>query len=111
MAAGFLIGRGSVSEDFVIAYCIALLSTTVPGVAFYRVNIAVLDLLHDTNMVRRSVLPIFIVPIKEDNIPGPGLIGIALPKAVFREPSGPDWTTGELGNDPVVNIATFVCTP
>ena len=67
MAAGFLICGGSVAEDLIIAQSIAFLPAAIPGVALYRVDIAVLDSLHDAHMVRSAVLPsALLIPIKED---------------------------------------------
>ena len=66
MAAGFLICGGSVAEDLIIAQSIAFLPAATPGVP-YRVDLAVLDFLHDAHMVRSAVLPsALLIPIKED---------------------------------------------
>ena len=68
MAAGFLICGGSVAEDLIIAQSIAFLPAAIPGVALYRVDIAVLDFLHDAHMVGAAVLnAVVIYPIKKYN--------------------------------------------
>ena len=90
MAAGFLIGRCPIAEDLIIAKSIPVLSATIAGVALDRVDIAVFDFFHDSNMVRRTVLPTIFIPVKEDNISGPGLVGIVLPEVTVREPLDAD---------------------
>lgn len=111
VAAGFLVCRGSVAEDLVVANSVASLTATVTGVTLYRVNIAILDLLHNANMVYYTILAGVLIPIEKDNVAWAWLVGIVLPKATVGKPLDPVGTAGKLGYDPVVDITALVGAP
>lgn len=75
-AAGFFFGRlkswYTVPVHLIIPHGIAVLAALVAGIALYRVDAAILDLLNDTHMVGKSVLSAFIIPVKKDNVTGRG---------------------------------------
>ena len=73
-----LIGRSAVPVNLIVANGVAVLAHRVARVAFYGVDTAILDLLHNAYMVRLPVLAP-IVPIKEDNVTGTRLIAVVLP--------------------------------
>ena len=86
VAAVWLAGWCPISENLIISYGISVLLTHIAGVPLNRVHDTVLNFLHDSYMVGVAVLPIFIIPVKEDDIPGPGFVIPILPQAPVFEP-------------------------
>jgi hypothetical protein len=73
MAAGFLVGRGAVSVNHIMAYGIAVFPAAIARVALHGVDKAVLYHLHDTHMIGKAVLgagAALVVPVKVDNVAG-----------------------------------------
>ena len=66
-AAGFLIRRDAVAADLVVAHGVLHLPATVAGVALYGVDDAILALLHDADVIARTVQTIA-GPVEEDNV-------------------------------------------
>ena len=65
------------------------LSTTVAGIAFYRVYDTVLDPFDDTSMIRKTVLrtgAAFVIPVEEDNHSGRRFNGVVSPLISLLEP-------------------------
>lgn len=67
----------TISMYLIITYKIVLLLTLVSRVSLYSIHHAILHFLHDTHMIWYPVLrpgePVWIVPVKENNVPGVGL--------------------------------------
>ena len=51
VAAGSLIGGGSIPINLIVTYGVAVLPAAIAGIALHRVDKAVLHLLHDAHMV------------------------------------------------------------
>ena len=83
----------------------------IAGVTLDGVDDAVFDLLDDTDMIGLTVLQAgvaLVVPIEEDDHAGRGLHGVIRPLPTLPEPLDAVDTSGELGNDTGVDIATIV---
>lgn len=106
-----LICRGSVPIDLIITNRIAILAAAIAGVAFNSIDAAILHLLHDANMIGRTILAA-IIPIEKDNVAGARLIAVVLPQSALLEPRHTLRCTGcKLWNDASFNIAALVGTP
>ena len=91
-----------------------IFAAAIAGVALDGVDNAVFDFLDDANMIGLTVLragAALVVPIEEDNHAGRGLHGVIRPLPTLPEPLDAVDTSGELGNDTGVDIASFVCAP
>ena len=66
-----LISWGAVPVNLIVANGVAVLAHRVARVAFYGVDTAILDLLHNPHMVRLPVLA-SIIPVKKMMSPGRG---------------------------------------
>ena len=62
-------------------------------------------------MVGVAVLPIFIIPVKEDDIPRVGFIVPVLPQSPVLEPLDTIAAPGKLWNNPSVNISALIGAP
>ena len=90
---------------------IAVLADGIARIAFNGVNPSVFHLLHNAGMVGKPVLPVFIVPVKEDNHAG-GRFGAAVqPLAPVLEPLYAVDTPRIFGDDAGINIAALVGAP
>lgn len=106
-----LIGRGAVPVNLIVPNGVAVLAHRVARVAFYGVDTAILDFLHNPHMVGLPVLA-SIVPIKEDNVTGTRLIAVVLPQPVFLEPGNTLGCAGcKLRDNPSFDIAALIGAP
>ena len=106
-----LICRGSIPINFIVTDRITVLTATITGVAFDGVDASILHLLHNANMVGRTILAT-IIPIEKDNIAGSRLIAVVLPQSPLLEPRHTLRCTGrKLRNDTGFNIAALVGAP
>lgn len=82
---GQLMRRGSVPIDFIVTNRVTVLTAAIAGVTLDSVDAAILHLLHDTNMVGRTILAA-IIPIEKDNVARARLIAVVLPQSALLEP-------------------------
>ena len=111
MAAVWLVGWRPKSENLIIPYGVSVLLAHIAGITLNSVYDTVLDFLHDPHMVGITVLSIFIVPVKEDDIPRPRFMVSVLPQAPILEPLDTGATPGKLGNNTGVDIPALISTP
>lgn len=90
---------------------VAVLADGIAGVAFNGVNTPILHLLHNPGMVGKPVLPVLIIPVKEDNHAGGRFGGAVHPLAPVLEPLYAIDAPGIFGDHAGVNIAALVGTP
>ena len=103
--------RGSVPIDFIVTNRVTVLTAAIAGVTLDSVDAAILHLLHDTNMVGRTILAA-IIPIEKDNVARARLIAVVLPQSALLELRHTLRCTGrKLRNDTSFNIAALVGTP
>lgn len=103
--------RGSVPIDFIVTNRVTVLTAAIAGVTLDSVDAAILHLLHDTNMVGRTILAA-IIPIEKDNVAWARLIAVVLPQSALLELRHTLRCTGrKLRNDTSFNIAALVGTP
>ena len=103
--------RGSVPIDFIVTNRVTVLTAAIAGVTLDSVDAAILHLLHDTNMVGRTILAA-IIPIEKDNVAWARLIAVVLPQSALLELRHTLRYTGrKLRNDTSFNIAALVGTP
>ena len=106
-----LICRSSIPIDFIVTNRVTVLTATIAGVAFDGVDASILHLLHNANMIGRTILAA-IIPIEKDNVARARLIAVVLPQSARLEPRHPLRCTGrKLRNDASFNIAALVSTP
>ncbi len=106
-----LICRSSIPIDFIVTNRVTVLTATIAGVAFDGVDASILHLLHNANMIGRTILAA-IIPIEKDNVARARLIAVVLPQSALLEPRHPLRCTGrKLRNDASFNIAALVSTP
>ena len=110
-AAVWLVGWRPKSENLIIPYGVSVLLAHITGISLNSVHDTVLDFLHDPYMVGIAVLPIFIVPVKENDIPRPGFVISTLPQAPILEPLDASATSGKLRNNSGVDIPALISTP
>ena len=80
------------------------MTATITRVAFDGVDTAILHLLHNANMIGRTILAT-IIPIEKDNVAGARLIAVVLPQSALLEPRHTLRCTGcKLWNDAGFNI-------
>ena len=77
--------RGSVPIDFIVTNRVTVLTAAIAGVTLDSVDAAILHLLHDTNIVGRTILAA-IIPIEKDNVARARLIAVVLPQSALLEP-------------------------
>ena len=80
-----LVGDYAISENFIIANRVLIDAAAIAGVTLDSVDAAILHLLHDTNMVGRTILAA-IIPIEKDNVARARLIAVVLPQSALLEP-------------------------
>ena len=68
MLSVFLIGRTTVTEDFIISNSILPLSASIARIALYGIDNSVFHSFYNTDMVGFAVLSVFIVPIVENDL-------------------------------------------
>ena len=112
MAGSFLfdqlICRCSVPINLIVSNRIAVLAARITRVTLDSVDAAILHLLHDANMIGRTVLAA-IIPIEKDNVAGARLIAVVLPQSALLEPRHTLRCTGfKLWDDASFNIAAVV---
>ena len=96
--------RGSVPIDFIVTNRVTVLTAAIAGVTLDSVDEAILHLLHDTNMVGRTILAA-IIPIEKDNVARARLIAVVLLQSALLEPRHTLRGTGrKLRNDASFNI-------
>ena len=96
--------RGSVPIDFIVTNRVTVLTAAIAGVTLDSVDAAILHLLHDTNMVGRTILAA-IIPIEKDNVAWARLIAVVLPQSALLESRHTLRDTGrKLRNDASFNI-------
>ena len=101
----------AIAQHLIMSHGVAVLADRIAGVPFNGVNTPVLHLLDNAGMVGKPVLPVFIVPVKEDNHAG-GRFGAAVqPLAPVLEPLYAIDAPGIFGDHAGVNIAALVGTP
>ena len=101
---GQLIRRGSGPIDFIVTNRVTVLTATIAGVTLDSVDAAIFHLLHDTNMVGRTILAA-IIPIEKDNVAGTRFIAVILPQSALLEPRHTLRGAGrKLRNDASFNI-------
>lgn len=106
-----LIHRGTEAQHFIIPNGILPLPAGIAGVSLHDVNHTVFHLFHDAYMVCTSVLAVFIIPIKEDNVSRLRFIISSLPLTITLEPAYTVHTAGEFWNQTAVDIPALVGTP
>ena len=88
--ASCLIGRNTITKDFVIAHRILSLPAAVAGIALHGIDNAVFAFFHDAHMVGLSVLgtggAIRRIPIEEDNHARCRLNAVVTPLTPIFEP-------------------------
>ena len=96
-AAPFLIGRSTITIDFVVANSKTFLTATVAGVALHGVDISVLYALHNAYMIGTSILAVRfgVIPIKENDIARSRFIAAILPQSALLEPCRTMWSASE----------------
>ena len=99
MVSLFLVVWDAVAEDLIIPHRIASLAAAVGGVTLDGVHSTVFDFFHDAHMIGISILPIFIIPVEEDNHTGTWFKTVADPLSAVFEPLHTVDTAGELGDD------------
>lgn len=77
----------AIAQHLIMSHGVAVLPDGIAGVPFNGVNAPVLYLLHNPCMVGKPVLPVFIVPVKEDNHAGGRFGGAVHPLAPVLEPA------------------------
>ena len=107
----FLIVWDTVAENLIIPHRVAPLAAAIGGVALDGVNSTIFHFFHDPNMIGIAVLPIFIIPVKEDNHAGTGFKAVADPLPPVFEPLYTVDTAGEFGDNAGTKIPTFIGTP
>ena len=90
---------------------VAVLPDGIAGVAFNGVNPSVLHLLHNPGMVGKPVLPVLIIPVKEDNHAGGRFSGAVHPLAPVLEPLYAVDAPCVFGDYAGVNIAALIGAP
>ena len=103
--------RHTVPQYLIIPYGIVIFSAAIAGISLHGVDSSVLYFLNDTHMVGFSVLPVFIVPIKKDNITGSGFVTVVLPKSAISEPFNTPNTACKFRDNACVNMAALVSAP
>lgn len=106
-----LIYWGSIPINLIITNRVTVLTAAIAEVTLDSVDAAILHLLHDTNMVGRTILAA-IIPIEKDNVARARLIAVILPQSALLEPRHTLRCTGrKFRNDANFNIAALVGTP
>ena len=86
------------------------MTAAIAGVTLDSVDAAILHLLHDTNMVGRTILAA-IIPIEKDQVAGARLIAVVPPQSSLPEPLEADGAACEPWDDAGVQIAALVGAP
>lgn len=101
----------AIAQHLIMSHGVAVLPDGIAGVPFNGVNAPVLYLLHNPCMVGKPVLPVFIVPVKEDNHAGGRFGGAVHPLAPVLEPLYAIDAPCIFGNYAGINIAALVGAP
>ena len=106
-----LIGRGAVPVNLIVPNGVAVLAHRIAGVAFYGVDAAILNFLHNTHMVGLPVLT-SIIQVKEDDVAGARLVAVVLPQPTLLEPGNTLGRAGrKLRDNAGFNIAALIGAP
>ena len=111
LAAGLLIGGRPIPVNLIMSDRIPSFPATITGVTLYGVDKAIFYFLHNAYMVGQSVLTVFTVPVKENNVARARFIAVILLESPVFEPLCAVDATGELGNHASVNIPALIGTP
>lgn len=113
--ASCLIGRNTITKDFVIAHRILSLPAAVAGITLHGIDNAVFTFLHDTHMVGLSVLrargAVRGIPIEEDNHARCRINAVVSPLSTVFEPLDTIHAACELRNNTIFDIAALVGAP
>lgn len=101
-----IIRRDSVAKNLRITYCVLPPAAAIRSIPFDGIYIAILDLLHDSSMVRYAIL----VPVKEDNHSRFRGDSPVCPLVSGFEPLHTGTASGKFGNDRI-QISTFASAP
>ena len=106
-----LVGWCPIPINLIMSDRIPSFPATIAGIALYGVDKAILYFLYNTYMIGQSVLPISIIPVKENDVARARLVAVILPKPPVFEPLRTIDTTGELGDHASVDIPALIGTP